>query len=96
MLPRVSEEWHLKRGVCGKDSIFPYGKCGIPGTLSAGVLFAGGGRSALAVRRVGAAANCATRRVVNIHMRQPTPRQERFRKKGGRGDGALKIGERFR
>ena len=28
-----------------------------------------------------------------IHMRQPIPRQERFRRKGGRGDGALKIGD---
>ena len=29
----------------------------------------------------------------NIHMRQPHPRQKRFRIKGGRGDGALRIGD---
>ena len=28
-----------------------------------------------------------------IYMRQPIPQQERFRIKGGRGDGALKIGD---
>ena len=32
----------------------------------------------------------------NINVRQPNPRQKRFREKGGRGDGALRIGERFR
>ena len=29
----------------------------------------------------------------NIHTRQPNPRQKRFRKKVGRGDGALRIGD---
>ena len=29
----------------------------------------------------------------NIHMRQPIPRQKRFREKGGRGDEALRIGD---
>ena len=29
----------------------------------------------------------------NIHTRQPVPRQKRFRIKGGRGDGALRIGD---
>ncbi len=47
----------------------------------------------VAVRRGGAAANCAVRRTAIIHMRQPNPRQERFRIKGGRSDGALKIGD---
>ena len=28
----------------------------------------------------------------SMHMRQPIPRQKRFRKEGGRGDGALRIG----
>ena len=32
-------------------------------------------------------------RTALIHVRQPIPRQERFRAKGGRGDGALKIGD---
>ena len=46
-----------------------------------------------AVRRVGAAANCAVLKNRNIHTRQPIPRQKRFRTKGGRGDGALRIGD---
>ena len=29
----------------------------------------------------------------NIHTRQPDPRQKRFREKGGRGGGALRIGD---
>ncbi len=41
----------------------------------------------------GAAANCAALKNRNIHMRQPHPRQKRFRIKGGRGDGALRIGD---
>ena len=32
-------------------------------------------------------------RTALIHMREPTPRQKGFRKKGGRGDEALKIGD---
>ena len=28
-----------------------------------------------------------------MHMRKPNPRQKRFRKDGGRGDGALRIGD---
>ena len=47
----------------------------------------------VAVRRGGAAANCAVRRTAIIHMRQPVPRQELFRIKGGSGDEALKIGD---
>ena len=57
------------------------------------VLFADGGRSATAVRRSGATANCAVLKNRNIHMRQPNPRQKRFRTKGGRDDGALRIGD---
>ena len=40
-----------------------------------------------------AAANCAVRRTALIHMRQPIPRQKRFRTTGGRVDEALKIGD---
>ena len=63
------------------------------------LLFADGGRNATEVRRKGAAANCAAlknrRRNVcfmNINVRQPIPRQKRFRTKVGRGDGVLRIG----
>ena len=41
----------------------------------------------------GAAANCAVLQNRKIHMRQPNPRQKRFRTKGGRGDEALRIGD---
>ena len=58
-----------------------------------GLLFADGGRNATAVRRVGAAANCATLKNRNIHTRQPHPWQKRFRIKGGCGDEALRIGD---
>ena len=47
MPPNASEDWHLKRVVV---EVF-------------GLLFADGGRSAIAVRRSGAAANCATLQV---------------------------------
>ena len=57
------------------------------------VLFADGGVNALAVRRSGAAANCAVPKNRKIHTRQPIPRQKRFRTKGGRSDGALRIGD---
>ena len=58
-----------------------------------GQLLADGGRNATAVRRCGAAANCAVLKNRKIHMRQLLPRQKRFRKKGGRSDGASKIGD---
>ncbi len=47
----------------------------------------------VAVRRSGAAANCAVRRTAKYIRVSKEPRQKGFRKKGGRGDGALKIGE---
>ena len=46
------EDWHLKRVVVG---VF-------------GLLFADGGRNALAVRREGAAANCAVLKNRNIYL----------------------------
>ena len=47
----------------------------------------------VAVRRGGAAANCAVRRTAKYTRVSRNPRQERFRIKDGRGDGALKIGD---
>ena len=46
----------------------------------------------VAVRRSGAAANCAVLKNRNIRTRQPIPRQKRFRTKDGLSDGALRIG----
>ncbi len=62
------------------------------------MLFADGGRTQTSVKRVcsppqwggGELRDSASR---NIHTRQPIPRQKRFRKKGGRSDGALRIGD---
>ncbi len=137
MPPNVSEDWHLKRVVVGRDSIhfsfFQKEKCGM--TQMVFVFLSAvrrrrrtcTSRWRVAVRRSGAAANCAAQRAAgivngnafgvqpagteselsrttvglrraeaadcNIHTRQPLPRQKRFRIKGGRGDGALRIGD---
>ena len=49
--------------------------------------------NAVAGLRWGEAAARAVLTDCNIHARQPDPRQKRFRIKGGRGDGALRIGD---
>ncbi len=49
--------------------------------------------NAVAGLRGAEAAARSVLRTANIHMRQPYPRQKRFRKKGGRSDGALRIGD---
>ncbi len=56
------------------------------------VTFIFGGCGGRALARA-AEDNAAPRRSCSIlHTRQPIPRQKRFRTKGGRGDGALRIG----
>ena len=97
MPPNVSEDWHLKRVVVGRDYIhFPFlekKKCVM---TRMGFVFWS------AVRRRRSECDSSPPRGGgelrgslnrNIHTRQLIPRQKRFRTEGGRSDEALRIGD---
>ncbi|NBJ05089.1 hypothetical protein D1647_02665 [Alistipes sp. Z76] len=102
MPPNVSEEWHPKTGVLsvGMPINFPFGKLwndvGVFGQQPAET--ANECKTSCGPPRGEAAARATlTSRIYILNTcLSKNPRQKGFRTKGGRGDEALKIGERFR